>query len=150
MTHTQIAVVEDNPMDVHLLRYAFEAYPAWRTEIVAVLEDGEKAIDYLEKAGSNAPDLVVLDLNIPKRDGTHILRAIRNSPHLYRIPVIVFSSSPEDIIRSKIAGANASAEGYFTKPLGLEEFITMPERFHRCYQAAKSRRSEGRAAGDLD
>jgi CheY-like chemotaxis protein len=128
---TRILVVEDNPMDVKLLRYLFENEPEWKTEFI-IVEDGDEAIDYLLHPDTAKPDLVILDLNLPKRDGIEVLKAIRTIDHLHGLRVAVFSSSPEDIMRSKLTQANLNADDYINKPFGYSEFSSLVQRFHRC------------------
>lgn len=132
---TNILVVEDNPMDVRLLRYSFDHDPDWQTEI-KVAEDGERAIDCIRSPGDAKPDLVILDLNLPKRDGTEVLKVIRNEISAPYLPVIVFSSSPEDVMKTKVRQANLAADCYVTKPIGLELFSTLTQRFRHCYEDA--------------
>jgi CheY-like chemotaxis protein len=132
---TNILVVEDNPMDVRLLRYSFEREPEWKTRI-EVAEDGEQAIERVLSQNQTKPDLVILDLNLPKRDGAEVLRLIRGRVTSQRLPVIVFSSAPEDVIRSRVREANLAAECYVTKPVGIELFSTLAKRFRRCYDDA--------------
>jgi DNA-binding response OmpR family regulator len=130
-------------MDVRLLRYSFDRNPDWQTEIT-VAENGEEAIDCLLSPDETKPDLVILDLNLPKRDGTEVLRVIRTESADPYVPVIVFSSSPEDIIRMKVTQANVAADCYVTKPVGLELFATLVGRFRNCYELALKRSLENR------
>jgi DNA-binding response OmpR family regulator len=127
----RILVVEDNPMDVEFLRFVFEYEPEWKTELI-VVEDGEEAIDYLLHPDTPKPDLVILDLNLPKRDGTDVLKAIRIADHLYGLRVAVFSSSPEDAIKHRLAQANVQADDYINKPIDFSGFLALAKRFHRC------------------
>lgn len=127
---TRILVVEDNPMDVKLLRYIFEHEPDWNTELI-VVEDGDEAIDYLLHPDTPKPDLVILDLNLPKRDGTDVLKVIRIADHLYGLRVAVFSSSPEDVMKSKVAEVNLEADDYINKPIYFSEFSSLAKRFHQ-------------------
>lgn len=134
---TRILVVEDNPLDVKFLRHIFEHEPGWNTEFI-VVEDGDEAIDYLLHPDTRKPDLVILDLSLPKQDGIEVLRTIRLSDHLYGLRVAVFSSSPEELTRSKITQANLKADDYIMKPMGLSEFSSLAKRFHRCCDAGFS------------
>lgn len=118
-------------MDVKFLRYVFEHEPDWETELI-VVEDGEEAIDYLLHPDTPKPDLVILDLNLPKRDGTDVLKVIRIADHLYGLRVAVFSSSPEDVMKSKIAQANLKADDYIRKPVVFDDFSSLAKRFHSC------------------
>lgn len=128
---TRVLVVEDNPMDVRFLRHVFEHEPGWKTEFV-VVEDGDEAIDYLLHPDSPKPDLVILDLNLPKQDGTQVLKMIRMSDRLYGLRVAVFSTCPEDLIRSRLTAANLKADAYINKPISFDECSSLVQRFHRC------------------
>lgn len=127
----RILIIEDNPMDVQFLRFIFESETGWKTELI-VVEDGEEAIDYLLHPDTAKPDLVILDLNLPKRDGVDVLKVIRIADHLYGLRVAVFSSSPEDVIKAKIAQANVQADDYIKKPIDFSGFLALSKRFHRC------------------
>jgi CheY-like chemotaxis protein len=140
---TNILVVEDNPIDVKLLRFLFEQESDWKTEFV-VVEDGEEAIDYLMHPDTPKPDLVILDLNLPKRDGTEVIKVIRSADHLYGLRVAVFSSSPEDVMKSKVAGVDVEADAYISKPMDFENFSSIVRRFHQCcYDRAATQQHSG-------
>jgi chemotaxis family two-component system response regulator Rcp1 len=124
MATTQILVIEDNPMDVRLIRLALESVRDWPTELTVAV-DGEEAINYLLHPGNSKPDLAILDLNLPKRDGLDVLRIIRITDFLYGLPVIVLSASSEDAIRTKMEEANLEAECYLTKPVGVDGFLAI-------------------------
>ena len=79
---TRILIVEDNPMDVKFLQHVFEYEPGWNTEFVTV-EDGEEAIEYLLHPDTPKPDLVILDLNMPKKNGIDVLKVIRTTHRFY-------------------------------------------------------------------
>ena len=128
---TRILVVEDNPLDVKLLRYLFEHEPNWKTEFI-VVEDGEEAIDYLLHPDTPKPDLVILDLNLPKRGGIEVLRTIRDSDRLHGLRVAVFSSYPESALASKMVEAGVKPDAYIQKPIGFSEFSGLVDRFHQC------------------
>ena len=119
---TKILVIEDNPMDVRLLRIALEKVRDWPIA-VTVAADGEEAINYLLDGETLKPDLVILDLNLPKRDGLEVLQLIRITDYLYGLPVVMLSSSPEDVVKAKIANAHMEAELYLTKPASVSEFF---------------------------
>lgn len=118
-----ILLVEDNPGDVRLTREALKEGDNC-TEL-HVVTDGNEALDFLYRRGENAdaprPDIVLLDLNLPRKNGDEVLQAIDGDPDLARIPVIVLTSSDaeEDVVRSYDLHANA----YLTKPVDPEEFI---------------------------
>ncbi|HME05663.1 MAG TPA: response regulator [Bryobacteraceae bacterium] len=122
-----ILIVEDNEGDVLLVKEALREH---RIEFeIKHLFDGEQALAYLNNAvisGSNAPDLVLLDLNLPKRDGWEVLQVLRRSPDLKATPVVIFSSSnaPEDLRRA--AGMDSLI--YIRKPSNLEEFLAIGKR----------------------
>jgi len=119
----EILLVEDNPGDVRLVREVFK--DAKVANNISVAEDGVEAMAFLRKEGKFAdsvrPDLVLLDLNLPKKDGREVLTEIKTDDALKRIPVIVLttSSAEEDIMKSYSAYANS----YITKPINLSQFI---------------------------
>jgi CheY-like chemotaxis protein len=118
-----ILLVEDDPGDELITREAFEHNKLQNRLHVA--RDGEEGLNYLYQRGpyqdAPLPDLILLDLNLPKYDGRHLLEKIKSDPDLSRIPVIVLttSSAEEDILRSYKLHANA----YVTKPVDLDQFI---------------------------
>ena len=120
--HLKILLVEDNPADVDLTRVNLENSKILH-ELYAV-PDGMAAMDFLHQKGqfSDAPrpQLVLLDLNLPKKDGREVLAEMKADPSLRRIPVVVLTSSQaeEDVVRSYDLHANA----YVTKPVDLEGF----------------------------
>ena len=143
---TRVLVVEDNPIDVRLIRYALEQERNWTTDMI-VAEDGEKAISLLNEGASprgrsGRPDFVILDLNLPKRDGTEVLQAIRHNQELRHLPVAILSSSPTDIVRGKIMDANVHANWYFTKPMDADSFIALGKTLHDCYRSNRAAQCE--------
>ena len=118
-----ILLVEDDPGDELITREAFEHNKLKNRLHVA--HDGEEGLDYLYKRGqfegSPRPDLILLDLNLPKYDGRQLLEKIKSDPDLARIPVVVLttSSAEEDIVKSYKLPANA----YVTKPVDLDQFM---------------------------
>ena len=118
----EILLVEDNPGDVRLTVETFKEQKIYNN--IHVVSDGEEALDYLYKRGKyiNAfrPDLILLDLNLPKIDGREVLKEIKNDDHLKTIPVVVLtvSESEEDIFKSY----NLHANCYVTKPIDLAQF----------------------------
>ena len=118
-----VLLIEDDPGDELITREAFE-HNKIRNKL-HVAHDGEDGLDFLYQRGvhKNAPrpDLVLLDLNLPKYDGRQLLERIKNDPDLYHIPVVVLttSSAEEDILRSYKLHANA----YVTKPVDLDQFM---------------------------
>ena len=121
----EVLLVEDSPGDVRLTREAFKDAKVHINLHVA--PDGAKAMIFLRREGehSNAPrpDLILLDLNLPKKDGREVLAEIKGNPKLKSIPVVILttSSSEADILRSYQLHANC----YITKPVGLEGFLTV-------------------------
>lgn len=119
----EVLLVEDDPGDELMTREAFEDNKI-RNKL-HVVRDGQEALDFLyrqgEHVGAPRPDLVLLDLNLPKYDGRQVLERIKTDPELALIPVVVLttSSAEEDILRSYKLHANA----YVTKPVDLEQFI---------------------------
>ena len=118
-----ILLVEDNEGDVRLTREAFkEGRVANRLEVVS---DGVEALRYLRREGPHAealrPDLILLDLNLPKMDGREVLEKIKTDPQLKRTPVVVLttSSAEDDIVRTYDLHANC----YITKPVDFENFV---------------------------
>ncbi len=119
----EILLVEDNPADVRLTREAFKDGRVRNN--LHVVEDGVEAVAFLRRQGRYAsavrPDLILLDLNLPKMDGREVLAGIKADPDLRRIPVIVLSVSQaeQDILKSY----NLNANCYISKPVDLDEFI---------------------------
>ncbi|PKL91523.1 MAG: response regulator [Candidatus Goldiibacteriota bacterium HGW-Goldbacteria-1] len=123
MENVTILIVDDNPVDVRLTIEALKQKNN-HNEII-VLSDGEEALNFLNKKGQykNAPvpDVILLDLKMPKVNGQEVLVQIKNDPKLSSIPVIVLSSSdaPADISESYLNKANC----YITKPFDVDEFF---------------------------
>ncbi|MFF3750914.1 response regulator [Streptomyces sp. NPDC002018] len=119
----EVLLVEDDAGDELMTREAFEDNKIRNT--LHVVRDGEEALDFLYRRGAYGeaprPDLVLLDLNLPKYDGRQVLERIKTDPELALIPVVVLttSSAEEDILRSYKLHANA----YVTKPVDLDQFI---------------------------
>ncbi len=119
----EVLLVEDDPADVEL---TLEVMDRTRLKVeINVVKDGVEAMEYLRRDGkytdSTKPDLVLLDLNMPRKDGREALREIKADEGLKPIPVVILttSDSDEDIIKTYATGANC----YITKPVGLEQFI---------------------------
>lgn len=121
----EILLVEDNPGDVELTMEALQT--ARVVNHISVLGDGVHALAYLQQRdgyeAAPCPDLILLDLNLPKLDGFHVLRAIKEDPHLAPIPVIILTGSEaeRDIVRSYAAHANC----LITKPIDPMEFLSV-------------------------
>jgi CheY-like chemotaxis protein len=118
-----VLLVDDDPGDTLMIREAF-ADNKVRNELACVA-DGVEAMRYLRREGEYAdasrPDLILLDLNLPRKDGREVLAEIKSDPQLATIPVVVLTTShaEEDILRSYQLHANA----YVTKPVDFERFI---------------------------
>ena len=144
MTSLNILLVEDDPADVELTTEALKESKLWIR--LRVVEDGEAAMAFLRKQGEYQdapdPDLVLLDLNLPKKDGREVLREVKEDPQLKHIPVVILttSSSETDILKTYHLGANC----YIAKPVGLDQFakvvaaidnfwftvVKLPGRYH--------------------
>ena len=118
-----VLLVEDDPGDVLMTREAFEHYKI-RNQL-HVVTDGEQALDFLRRTGNYAkaprPGLILLDLNLPRRDGLEVLAELKQDPVLRVIPVVILTTSQaeEDILRSYSLHANA----YISKPVDFERFM---------------------------
>jgi CheY-like chemotaxis protein len=119
----EILLVEDNPGDVRLARESLK--DAKVRNNVHVVQDGVEAIAFVRKQGKYAdvprPDLILLDLNLPKKDGREVLAELKEDDALRRIPVVILtvSKAEEDILKSY----NLHANCYITKPIDLGQFI---------------------------
>jgi chemotaxis family two-component system response regulator Rcp1 len=120
-----ILLVEDNPADVRLTLEAFKEGKVNNT--LHVVGNGEDAIAFLKQEGKYSdaprPDIILLDLNLPKKDGREVLEEIKTAPLLKRIPVIILTTSKaeEDILRTY----NLHANCYINKPVDVDEFINI-------------------------
>jgi two-component system response regulator len=125
LTPIRILLIEDSAADIRLTQEVFR--DGKFVNELSVVRDGEEALDYLYQRGEHAmaprPDLVLLDLNLPKLDGREVLEVIKSDPSLRSIPVAVLttSSNDRDILQSYNLGANC----YLTKPVDLEEFVAV-------------------------
>jgi len=119
----EILLVEDSPGDTRLAVEALKESKIRNT--LHVVEDGVKAMDFLYKKGkysnSPRPDLILLDLNLPRKDGREVLTEIKSDPDLKRIPVVILtiSKAEEDVLKSY----NLHANCFITKPLDLNQFV---------------------------
>jgi CheY-like chemotaxis protein len=118
-----VLLVEDDPGDVLMTREAFEHYKI--SNVLHVVTDGEQALQFLHRTGGYAdaprPGLILLDLNLPRKDGLEVLAELKADPVLKVIPVVVLTTSQaeEDILRSYRLHANA----YVSKPVDFERFM---------------------------
>jgi CheY-like chemotaxis protein len=120
----EILLVEDDPGDVLLTREALEDHRVLNR--LSVVTNGEDALAYLRKQGRYAdaptPDLVLLDLNLPRKDGREVLREVKTDPDLRRTPVVVLTTS--DAESDVLASYDLHANAFVRKPVGFEGFIT--------------------------
>ena len=116
-----ILLVEDNPGDSRLIKEVFMDGKVANTLIIA--KDGIEVLTILKDSSKEFPDLILLDLNLPRKRGLDVLEEIKSDPELKRIPVIVLTTSNDekDILKSYDLHASA----YLTKPVDLNEFITV-------------------------
>ena len=123
--NVEILLVEDNPGDIRLIVEVLKEGKI--NNNLSVVEDGEEALAYLRREGSYqdaiVPDIILLDLNLPKINGTEVLAEIKKDPLLKYIPVIILTTSEaeQDILRAYDLHANC----YITKPVNLEQFLTV-------------------------
>ncbi len=119
----EILLVEDNPGDVRLTQEALKEGKVMN--VLNTVGNGEEALAYLRRQGAYArttrPDLILLDLNLPRKSGQEVLAEIKDDPELRRIPVVILtvSEAEQDIIKSY----NLHANCYITKPVNLEQFM---------------------------
>jgi CheY-like chemotaxis protein len=118
----QIFLAEDNPADVFLIREALHEHGL--DFVLSIAENGERAINWISQADAGqglCPHLIVLDLNLPRLDGSEVLQAVRKSCNLRAIPVVILTSSdsPQDREMASRLGATL----YLRKPCNLEEFM---------------------------
>lgn len=127
----EILLVEDNPGDVRLTKEALKEGRVYNNLHWA--KDGVEALEYLQRRGKFAkvprPDIILLDLNLPKKDGREVLSVIKSDPELKQIPVVILTTSKaeEDVLRSYELHANC----YITKPVDLEKFILVVQSIDR-------------------
>jgi chemotaxis family two-component system response regulator Rcp1 len=121
----EILLVEDNPGDERLTREALKEGKVYSN--LHWVKDGVEAMEFLRRQGRYSsvprPDIILLDLNLPKKDGREVLQDIKNDAELKRIPVVVLTTSKaeEDVLRTY----NLHANCYVTKPVDLEKFIVV-------------------------
>jgi CheY-like chemotaxis protein len=123
--HVEVLLVEDDVGDVVMTREALEEGKVLNR--LHVVGDGVEALEFLRREGRFAdaprPDLILLDLNLPRRDGRQVLAEVKGDPELRRIPIVVLTTSEaeEDILRSYDLHANA----YVTKPVDFDRFVAV-------------------------
>jgi chemotaxis family two-component system response regulator Rcp1 len=132
-THA-ILLVEDNPADVKITQRALKD-SGLAVELI-VVRDGEEAVEYLLRQGEHAdasdwrsPDLILLDLNLPKMSGREVLQRVRATPNLRAVPVVVLTTSrrQEDVALMYASGANT----YIEKPEDFQRFVQVLQTIHR-------------------
>lgn len=127
----EILLVEDNPGDERLTREALKEGKVYSNLYWA--KDGVEAMEFLRRQGKYAgavrPDIILLDLNLPKKDGREVLQEIKNDDALKRIPVVILTTSKaeEDVLKTY----NLHANCYVTKPVDLEKFIVVVKSIDR-------------------
>ena len=134
-TSGEILLVEDNPGDIRLMQEAFKE-GGFRSRL-NVTRDGEQAMAYLHRTGPYAdcprPDIILLDLNLPRKHGREVLAELKNEADLRQIPVVVLSTStsPEDVRESYDLHANC----YIPKPIDLDGLIELGKLIERYWLA---------------
>lgn len=119
----EILLVEDNPADIRLAKEALKDGKVMNN--LSVVTDGMEALNFLRQTGkysdSPVPELILLDLNLPKKSGLEVLQVIKADPSIKRIPVVVLTTSKaeEDIVKSY----NLNANCFITKPIDLKQFL---------------------------
>ncbi len=127
----EILLVEDNPGDVRLTKEALKEGKVYSN--LHTCKDGVEAMEFLRRQGrfkdAPRPDIILLDLNLPKKDGREVLAVIKKTDQLKHIPVVVLTTSKaeEDVLRSYELHANC----YVTKPVDLDKFITVVQSIDR-------------------
>lgn len=125
MEPIEILLVEDSPGDIRLTKEALRSSKLRNN--LSVVEDGVEALEFLRREGRYSdvlrPDIILLDLNLPRKDGREVLEEIKRDENLKRIPVVILttSNSEHDIL----ASYNLYANCYITKPVDLEQFMTI-------------------------
>jgi CheY-like chemotaxis protein len=128
MEAINILLVEDNPGDIDLTKEAFQEGKI--ANHIEVVTDGEQAMSYLRKegeySGAVTPDIVLLDLNLPKKDGREVLKEIKNDKSLKHIPVIILTTSQAD--EDVSAAYDNYANCYIRKPVDMDKFIEVAQK----------------------
>jgi CheY-like chemotaxis protein len=133
LTPIEVLLVEDDPGDVLMTREALREHPV--NNRLTVLSDGDQALAYLRRQDpfedAVRPDLVLLDLNLPRRDGREVLAEIKTDQALHHIPVVVLTTSAadEDVLHSYRLHANA----YVTKPADFDRFVAVVRKIEEFF-----------------
>jgi two-component system, chemotaxis family, response regulator Rcp1 len=121
----ELLLVEDNPGDVELTREALDEARVHNR--LSVVGDGVEALAFLRRQGAHAaaprPDLVLLDLNLPRKDGREVLAEIKRDPELRRIPVVVLTTSEAE--KDVLGAYDLYASAYIVKPVDLDQFLSV-------------------------
>ena len=129
-----VLLVEDSPADVFLVRHAIDHEGLDFT--LELAEDGDAALAFIERVDRGecikAPDVLLLDINVPRRTGNEVLERVRRSPRCGRIPVVMISSSDSPVERKRAFELGATE--YFRKPSTLAEFLELGKLIRRVHQ----------------
>jgi two-component system, chemotaxis family, response regulator Rcp1 len=122
----EILLAEDNPADVYLIREALKEHGVQCT--VRTVADGKDVLALISGADNTwIPDLIILDLNLPRHDGIEILQKVRATEAISHVPIVVLTSS--DSPRDRLTATNLGATRYVRKPSNLEQFLQLGEQF---------------------
>ncbi len=141
-TECRLLIVEDNAADVHFLQRALREDGL--SAHIDVARDGERALEFLAKCSEDQrPDLVIIDVNLPRSDGIEVLRKCRFSPVLAETKTLVLTSSddPNDHLRADTLGADA----YIRKPRQLDDFVTIVRTIRSLLKGCFQRGARGSA-----
>ncbi len=131
MNHIDILLVEDSPADVLITREAFAEFKILNT--LYVVEDGVEAMAFLNQDGKYAsvprPDLILLDLNLPRKNGREVLAEVKSDPRLKNIPVVILTTSHSE--RDVLEAYDQHANCYIVKPVGFENFVEAVKTIHQ-------------------
>ena len=131
MRHIEVLLVEDSPADVLITREAFSEFKL--ANPLHVVEDGVEALAFLHQEGKYAsalrPDLILLDLNLPRMNGREVLAQIKTDPQLQNIPVVILTTShaEKDVLQAYEQHANC----YIVKPVGFDNFVEAVKTIHQ-------------------
>ena len=127
----QILLVEDNPGDVRLIKEAFQ--DGRISNHLHTVTDGQEALDFIhrrdEYEDAPRPDIILLDLNLPRVDGEDVLHEIKHQPELKQVPVIVLTGIDEDLIESRDLDHDADEDAVIEKPVDPGEFVNVIREF---------------------
>ncbi|WP_111652655.1 response regulator [Actinoplanes lutulentus] len=129
MRTLSVLIVDDDDADSLIIEEALEASPM--APVIHRVADGVQALEYLRGAGTKRPDLILLDLNMPRMGGREVLAEIKNDADLKTIPVVVLTTSQAEL--DVMASYNHHANAFVTKPLELEAFENAVRQINRFY-----------------